>query len=458
METYYIWTIGCQMNKADSERLGSALEQLGLRPVENPKGADVIVLNSCVVRQGAEDKVVGNLWMMNPLKQQRPDRVLALMGCMVGPRTEELEKRFPDVDLFMQPQQYAPLLELVGERQGLDWEGCVGSLAPARPDVACYVPIIHGCDLMCTFCIIPYRRGRQNSRPVAEVVREVELLVNRGVREVTVLGQTVDAYGYDLPDQPDLSLLLTRLNAIEGLERIRFLTSHPSYMDDRIIEAVAELPKVCEHINLPVQAGDDEVLRRMRRPYTRDDYRELVGRIRNTIPGVSLSTDIIVGFPGETEEQYQRTLDLVDELRFDKVHCAAYSPRPGTIAHRTLPDDVPQAEKTRRMKELDGRQEKILREINAGLVGQTVEVLVEGHKKGKWQGRTRTDKLVFFPHHLEDGEGDNVTGQLAQVAIDQASPWALQGNLETPRRSCEGRNLDAGDAGLSAARSMTPQE
>ena len=428
METYYIWTIGCQMNKADSERLGSALEQLGLRPLDSAKGADVIVLNSCVVRQGAEDKVVGNLWMMNPLKKQRPDRVLALMGCMVGPRTEELEKRFPDVDLFMQPQQYAPLLELVGERQGLDWEGCVGSLAPARPDVACYVPIIHGCDLMCAFCIIPYRRGRQNSRPAPEVVREVELLVNRGVREVTVLGQTVDAYGHDLPDKPDLSLLLTRLNDIEGLERIRFLTSHPSYMDDRIIEAVAELPKVCEHINLPVQAGDDTVLQRMRRPYTRDDYRELVGRIRATVPGVSLSTDIIVGFPGETEEQYQRTLDLVEELRFDKVHCAAYSPRPGTIAHRSLPDDVPQAEKTRRMKELDGRQEQILREINAGLVGQTVEVLVEGHKKGKWQGRTRTDKLVFFPHSAAAEAPDALVGQLAPVAIDQASPWALQGS------------------------------
>ena len=193
MDTFYIWTIGCQMNKADSERLGSALEQLGLRPVDNANAADVIVLNSCVVRQGAEDKVVGNLWMMNPLKKKQPDRVLALMGCMVGPKTDELARRFPDVDVFMQPQQFAPLLDLVGQRQGLDWEGCVGSLAPTHPDVTCYVPIIHGCDLMCTFCIIPYRRGRQVSRPVDEVTREVELLVKRGVREVTVLGQTVDA-------------------------------------------------------------------------------------------------------------------------------------------------------------------------------------------------------------------------------------------------------------------------
>ena len=426
MESYYIWTIGCQMNKADSERLGSALEQLGLRQVDTARAADVIVLNSCVVRQGAEDKVVGNLWMVNPLKKKQPDRVLALMGCMVGPRTDELQKRFPDVDLFMQPQQFEPLLKLVGERQGLDWEGCVGSLAPAHPDVTCYVPIIHGCDLMCTFCIIPYRRGRQVSRPVDEVVREVELLVNRGVREVTVLGQTVDAYGYDLPDKPDLSLLLTRLNDIEDLDRIRFLTSHPSYMDDRIIQAVADLPKVCEHINLPVQAGDDEVLRQMRRPYTRDHYRELVGRIRDTIPGVSMSTDIIVGFPGETEEQFDRTMDLVSELRFDKVHCAAYSTRPGTIAHRTMEDDVPKEVKDRRMKELDTLQESILRETNSTLVGQPVEVLVEGRKRGKWQGRTRTDKLVFI-NADEDTAGAIGPGQLVNVEVSQASPWALQG-------------------------------
>ena len=450
MDTFYIWTIGCQMNKADSERLGSALEQLGLRPVDSAKTADVIVLNSCVVRQGAEDKVVGNLWMVNPLKKRQPDRVLALMGCMVGPKTDELQKRFPDVDLFMQPQQFEPLLELVGQRKGLDWEGCVGSLAPAHPDVTCYVPIIHGCDLMCSFCIIPYRRGRQVSRPVDDIVHEVQLLVNRGVREVTVLGQTVDAYGYDLTDRPDLSLLLTRLSDLESLDRIRFLTSHPSYMDDRIIRAVAELPKVCEHINLPVQAGDDEVLERMRRPYTRDHYRELVGRIRDTVPGVSMSTDIIVGFPGETEAQFGQTMDLVSELRFDKVHCAAYSTRPGTIAHRTMEDDVPKEVKDRRMKELDALQENILRETNSALVGETVEVLVEGRKRGKWQGRTRTDKLVFFtdnradeaadevagaPAHKADGWEDTVEilpGQLVNVAISQASPWALQGTPLPP--------------------------
>ncbi len=234
----------------------------------------------------------------------------------------------------------------------MDWQGCVGALAPSRPDVTCYVPIIHGCDLMCTFCIIPYRRGRQVSRPLDEGVKEVDLLVRRGVKEVTLLGQTVDAYGHDLPERPDLADLLEALNGIPGLARIRFLTSHPSFMSERIIQAVARLPKVCEHINLPVQAGDNQVLKQMRRPYTQEEYRDLVGQIRHNIPGVSLSTDIIVGFPGETEEQYQRSLQLVTDLQFDKVHCAAYSPRPGTVAHRSMEDSVPLKEKQRRLKEM----------------------------------------------------------------------------------------------------------
>ena len=411
------------MNQADSERLASALEQLGLRSVDQARDADVVVLNSCVVRQQAEDKVTGTLGIVQPLRKSRPDSVLALMGCMVGPKSDDLRRRFPNVDLFLRPQEYGPLLDLVGERQGVDWEGCVGTMAPAHPNVTCHVPIIHGCDLMCTFCIIPYRRGRQVSRPVDEVVREVELLVHRGVREVTVLGQTVDAYGHDLPDKPDLANLLSRLNDIPGLLRIRFLTSHPNYMSQRIIQAVADLPKVCEHINLPVQAGDDQVLSNMRRRYTEAEYRSLVQNIRDTIPGVSVSTDIIVGFPGETEQQYRKSLDLVVELQFDKVHSAAYSPRPGTIAHRTIEDDVPREEKVRRLKQLDDLQAELLAEVNAGLVGQDLEVLVEGRKKGKWQGRTRSNKLVFF----EDGV-DHL-GELVNVEIQRSSPWSLQGTV-----------------------------
>ena len=423
MRSYHLWTIGCQMNKADSQRLGSALEQLGLREVGTANEADLVVLNSCVVRQQAEDKVVGNLTWMKPWRSEDPDRVVALMGCMVGSKTDELARRFPFVDLFMPPQQYGPLLELVGERVGLDWEGCVGSLAPAQPDVTCYVPIIHGCDLMCTFCIIPYRRGRQVSRPVDELVHEVQLLVDRGVKEVTVLGQTVDAYGLDLPGKPDLGYLLAQLNDVAGLERIRFLTSHPSFFTDEIIHAVADLPKVCEHINLPVQAGDDEVLKAMRRPYTRQEFKDLVGRIRDIVPHSSLATDIIVGFPGETGEQFQRTVELIAELRPDKVHCAAYSPRPGTIAGRMMEDGVSKEEKTRRRVQLEDLQQGILTEINSALLGQEVDILVEGRRDGKWHGRTRTDKLVFFQSE------DEYLGQLVNLNITKTGPWSLQGEL-----------------------------
>ena len=421
--SYYIWTIGCQMNKADSERLAGALHGLGFRESASPKEAGVIVLNSCVVRQSAEDKVTGMITSLKPLKQRDPERIVALMGCMVGPKTGDLERRFPYVDVFMPPQQYGPLIDLLGERLGMDVEGCLQNLAPVKPHVTTYVPIIHGCDEFCSFCIIPYRRGRQQSRPVEDVVREVELLAQRGVREVTLLGQTVDAYGHDLPDRPDLADLLEAVHPIEGLERIRFLTSHPRFMSDRIIQAVADSPKVCEHFNLPFQAGDDEVLLNMRRSYTRDDYLRLVDRIRAAVPDVSMSTDVIVGFPGETDEQFQATLDIIRDVRFDKVHAAAYSTRPGTIAARRMEDDVPDHEKKARLQAIEDLQEGIVAEINAGLLGRTVEALVDGHNKGQWQGRTRSDKLVFFPHEAD------LLGELARVRISKTGPWSLQGAL-----------------------------
>ncbi|MXY46570.1 MAG: MiaB/RimO family radical SAM methylthiotransferase, partial [Chloroflexi bacterium] len=309
MNGYYIWTVGCQMNKADSERMESALGQMGLEPRQSPKDADVIVLNSCVVRQSAEDRVVGMMTSLKPLKQRKRDKVLALMGCMVGPNTDDLQKRFPYVDVFMQPQQFQPLIDLLGERMDLDTDGCIGPLV-ARPDVATYIPIIHGCDKFCTFCIIPYRRGREVSRPVADIVREAEMLVRHGVKEVTLLGQNVDSYGHDLPEDHDQGDLLGAVNDVSGIERVRFLTSHPNDMSDHIIDSVAGLDKVCEHINLPFQAGDDKVLADMRRGYTNHEYRRLIEKIRERIPSVSLSTDVIVGFCGESNAQFEETLSL----------------------------------------------------------------------------------------------------------------------------------------------------
>ncbi|MDP6494884.1 MAG: MiaB/RimO family radical SAM methylthiotransferase, partial [Dehalococcoidia bacterium] len=274
-----------------------------------------------------------------------------------------------------------------------------------------------------SFCIIPYRRGRQVSRSVEDILREVELLVHRGVKEITLLGQTVDAYGHDLGNKPDLADLLAEVHDIDGLQRIRFLTSHPKFMSDRIIEAVGDLPKVCEHINVPFQAGSDEVLENMRRGYTSDDYRRLLDRIRATVPGVSMSTDVIVGFPGETDEQFQASLGLIRDIRFDKVHVAAYSTRPGTIAHRKMEDDVPAEEKKARVQAIEELQEGIATDINAGLYGQVVDVLVESRHRGQWQGRTRSNKLVFFSHEAD------VLGELVDVRIEKTSPWSLQGLL-----------------------------
>ncbi len=420
IESYYIWTVGCQMNKADSERLESALGQMGLAPKPTPAEADVVVLNSCVVRESAEDRVVGMVTSLKPLKQRDPDRVLALMGCMVGPKADALEERFPYVDVFMQPQQFSPLIELLGDRMGIDPEGCVGPLS-GRADVATYIPIIHGCDKFCTFCIIPYRRGREVSRPLDEIVAEARSLARRGVKEVTLLGQNVDSYGHDLPGPVDLGDLLAAVNEVRELERIRFLTSHPNDMSDHIIEMIAGLDKVCEHINLPFQAGDDQVLADMRRGYTSRQYRDRIEEIRDRIPNVSLSADLIVGFCGETDEQFERTVDMVRDARFDKLHAAAYSTRPGTIASRTQTDDVPAEEKQRRLKAVEALQESIASEINAGLQRSTQQVLVEGRRRGRWYGRTRNDKLVFF-----DDDRDR-QGQLIDVVIDRTSPWSLQG-------------------------------
>jgi tRNA-2-methylthio-N6-dimethylallyladenosine synthase len=410
------------MNKADSERLESAFDRMGLQSSISPEDADVVVVNSCVVRQSAEDRVVGMLGSLRPLREKDPDKVIALMGCMVGPKTAPLAKRFPHVDVFMRPQQYGPLIELLGARMGIDTEGCLAQLT-ARPAVTAYVPIVHGCDKFCTFCIIPYRRGREVSRTVEDVVQEARLLAERGVREVTLLGQNVDSYGHDLPGEQDLARLLRAVNRVDGIERIRFLTSHPNDMSDGILDAVSESEKVCEHINLPFQAGDDEVLRRMRRGYNGEQYRRLVDRIRARVPNVSLSTDLIVGFCGETDTQFERTLDMVRDVRFDKVHSAVYSTREGTIAARKMVDDVPLDDKKARLRAIEELQAAIQTEINGGLQNRTVEVLVEETEQGKSRGRDRNDKLVY----IEDAE--DRTGEVVDVVVDRAGPWSLGGHL-----------------------------
>ncbi|MDP2727811.1 MAG: tRNA (N6-isopentenyl adenosine(37)-C2)-methylthiotransferase MiaB [Dehalococcoidia bacterium] len=412
--SFYMWTVGCQMNKADSAHLEAELVARGYAPTCVLEEADIVVLNSCVVRQSAENRVLSKLSSLRALKRARPQAVIAVTGCLVDGNLGELQRRFPHVDSFFAPQAFQGFLSTVQPM----------AEAPAPPgdkaQVCAFVPIISGCDKYCTYCIVPYRRGRERSRPTEEIICEVERLAARGVREVTLLGQNVDSYGHDLPDKPDLAALLYSLNSVGGLARIRFLTSHPQDMTERLIRAVAELEKVCEHINLPVQAGDDEILRRMGRRYTVAQYRDLVSHIQETMPDVSLSTDVIVGFPGEREEQFERSFALLRELRFDTVHVAAYSPRQGTASAR-LADDVTSAEKKRRLQAVEALQENIATEKNAGLVGQRVEVLVEQHKGDKWEGRTRINKIVHFSDESER------LGQLVDVVVEKSSPWALQG-------------------------------
>jgi tRNA-2-methylthio-N6-dimethylallyladenosine synthase len=435
---YHIWTAGCQMNVADSQRVGSELEKLGYRYTDSYRDADIVVLNTCVVRQSAEDKAVGFLWSLKPLKETRPDKVLALMGCMVGVKGGgQLAKTFPHVDVFMPPSEPGPLVDFLlareseqaalAHRHRLQDEELILVLPQHQQhnQITAHVPIIYGCNHVCTFCIIPSRRGRERSRPVGEIAAEVRSLVAQGVREVTLLGQIVDRYGYDVPDGPRLPQLLRVLNGIDGLHRIRFLTSHPNYMSDELLDTAAELPKVCEHIEVPNQAGDDDILRHMKREYNMDTYYQLIERIRARMPDVGIATDIIVGFPGESEAQFQRTLDTLAELKLDVCHVAMYSPRPGTVSSKIMLDDVPAAEKKRRLDAVNELQEQIVAEINAKLLGRTVEVLVEEKNKNRWRGRTRTNKLVFF----EDDSGHDWQGQLVTMEITWTGPWSLRGTL-----------------------------
>ncbi len=413
MPKYHIWTIGCQMNKAESERLSARFDELGFTAAGTIGEADLIVLNSCVVRQSAENRVINKLHEIRRLKKEKPDIMLALTGCLVDSDAAGMQKNYPYIDHFFKAGDYPPWLEKPDTLS-----------LPRHPSPSVYVTISQGCDNFCSYCIVPYRRGRERSRPIEEIVCEAGELVRRGAKEVVLLGQNVDSYGRDLPEKPDLADLLAELNAIDGLARLRFLTNHPKDMSRKLIEAIGRLDKVCEQVSLPVQAGSDAILRAMKRGYTIEQYRRLVTLIREIIPGVAISTDVIVGFPTETDTRFRQTLDLLSEIKFDTVHVAAYSTRPGTAATEELVDDVPLDEKKARLAEVERLQERVQTEINARLMGETVAILVEGRNRGKWYGRTRTDKLVFF-----SGDRD-YPGQLVNIVIEKTSPWSLQGKIE----------------------------
>ncbi len=503
---YHIWTVGCQMNQADSQRVASILDSLGWEEAPTMDAANLVVLNTCSVREQPEKRAHGQLSLLRHAKKQRDDLMVAMMGCMIGnQRTiDDLKRRYPAVDLFFKVESADILPEFLEQRwTPVAGEGCVdmGDLyeppvtsmtstlpvlpMPSRPaspmqitprpaardlhypgaaehvaktrGPTAWLPVILGCNKVCSYCVVPSRRGVERSRPMDELLVEARELVNQGARELTLLGQTVEAYGLDLQvGSGDLGDLMERLSEIDGMERIRFMTSYPRHMSDKIIKQMAALSKVCEHVNIPVQHGADTVLTRMRRGYTIDEYRQLIAKLRAWWPGVALSTDVIVGFCGETEEEFQQLLDLLEEVRFDVVHVAAYSPRPGTLSNK-WEDDVPLAVKKARLHAVEEVQERISREINATYVGRVEEVLVESrqHSGGQWQwrGRDRANKLIFFPavkpeveneisadseHDQRPGSATAVAtpprvqarvhpGDLVRVKIEHASAWSLRG-------------------------------
>ena len=424
------------MNVADSQRVSSSLEKLGYAATERAEEADVIVLNTCVVRQSAEDKAIGRLTSLRPLKAQNPGLVINLMGCLVGVRgAEKMRERLPFVDVFSPPSDPGPLVSFLSQGQIRTIESdettrrfavMDGDLVLPAHDrgrlVSAHVPIVYGCSHACTFCIIPFRRGVERSRPVGDIAAEIRSLAEQGVKEITLLGQIVDRYGKDIQDGPDLAGLLRVVHEIEGLQRIRFLTSHPNYFTAELMRAVAELPKVMPHIEVPIQAGDDQVLTNMKRGYSQQDYRDLVEKVRKTIPGCSIATDIIVGFPGETHEQFMETYKVLEDLKLDVAHLARYSSREGTVATRRMQDDVPAEEKMERFRALEELQERIVGTINERYLGTSVEVLFEAKVRDRWKGRTPTNKLVFMESE------EDLRGQLVPVQITWTGPWSMQGS------------------------------
>jgi tRNA-2-methylthio-N6-dimethylallyladenosine synthase len=436
-------TFGCQMNEHDSERLAGMLEEMGYQEAPDPSGADVVILNTCTVRESAVEHVYGRLGELKRLKVERPGMVLGVCGCLPQQEgmAEALRRRAPHIDLVFGTHNLADfpalLRKVLEARQPLvavcGDEGEIAEGLPRRSKdgLKAWVSITHGCDNYCSYCIVPYVRGRERSRRPEAVRREVEELVDQGCREVTLLGQNVNSYGRDLDPRNaggvGFAALLGDLRRSPGLWRIRFMTSHPRDFGPELIQALAAGGPVCEHVHLPMQSGSDSILELMNRGYSARHYRDLIARIRAAVPGVAVSTDIIVGFPGERDSDFAETIDLVREIRFDAAFTFIYSPRRGTPA-ASLPEQVPVEVKKDRIARLIDLQNTITRQLNEGLVGRTVEVLAEGESAknpGRAEGRARSNRLVLFPGGAAD------RGRLVRVRVERAGTWVLHGQAES---------------------------
>ena len=441
--SYWITTFGCQMNKADSERMAGILESMGYREAEAELDADLVLYNTCTIRDNAEQKVYSYLGRQAQRKRTNPNLTLVVAGCVAQQEGESLLRRVPELDLVMGPQhanRLETLLRKVDSGQQVvatEEHHILEDITTARRDssICGWVNVIYGCNEHCTYCVVPSVRGREQSRRPEAIKLEMEGLAAQGYREITLLGQNIDAYGRDLPGittegrrKHTLTDLLHHVHDVEGIERIRFATSHPRYFTNRLIDACAELPKLCEHFHIPFQSGDNDVLRAMARGYTVERYQRIIDYIRELMPDASLSADVIVGFPGETDAQFRRTLALIEDIGFDLVNTAAYSPRPNTPA-AAWSNQLTEEVKVARLQEINALVERCARQGNARYDGQIEEVLAEGinaKDPNQLMGRTRTNRLTFF--NAEDRDGHLYQpGDLVKVRIDVVRSFSLTG-------------------------------
>lgn len=424
MPKYFIKTYGCQMNKGDSVRLASILEDLGYKEAKSREEADILFVNTCVVRQNAEDKASGYIKSAKNLKKMDEDVIIGVCGCIVTDPNRNVRKDFPHVDIFIPPGSPEMVLEYLKPIKKTETIKKSGKKRKGEEGITKYVTIMEGCDNFCSYCIVPYVRGREKSRLISEILEEIKGIDTKKYKEIFLLGQNVNSYEYGLAKL--LREIEKTIDPVKfPIERIRFMTSHPKDMTDEIIDSVLDLPHVCEFFHLPIQHGDDEILKKMNRPYTLKEYKALVDKIRTKMPDAAITSDVIVGFPGETEKEFENTCNIIREIGFDASNTLAYSVRRGTAASK-LEDDVSEATKQRRLQEVMKIVNEVAEEKNKKLVGKTLEVLVElqDKKDKKFMGRTRTNKIVKFPHNDK-----KIIGKLVNVKITSAKAWVLRGSI-----------------------------
>ncbi|HBM81406.1 MAG TPA: tRNA (N6-isopentenyl adenosine(37)-C2)-methylthiotransferase MiaB [Clostridiaceae bacterium] len=435
-----IETWGCQMNEEDSEKMAGMLNSMGYESTGNKEDADIIVFNTCCVRENAELKVYGNLGILKNLKKSKPDLVIAVCGCMMQQKgmAENIKKNYPFVNLIFGTHnihKFPQLLNNAMQSQNTiidlseDYNIEEGIPIKRESKIKAFVTIMYGCNNFCTYCIVPYVRGRERSRKPSDIIKEVSNLSEEGYREITLLGQNVNSYGKGLDEDIDFAKLLTRLSDVEGIERIRFMTSHPKDISYELIDVIKNCSKVCKHVHLPLQSGSSRILKLMNRNYSKEKYLKIADKLKSEIPGIALTTDIIIGFPGETEEDFEETLDVVKMVRFDSAFTFLYSKREGTPAFK-MKEQVDERVKHERFNRLLELVNSIALEKNKEYEGKTVRVLVEDISKNdgtKLMGRTDTGKLVNFS--FEGYNADDLFGKIEDVKIEEAFTWSLNGKI-----------------------------